>query len=220
MEKGKIRVSPKLMALLLAGGIALTPISGLAVTDNSRNPGTFVKNVELDETKINGEYIVKEGDNLSRISEKICSHFRKEISTKYWPALAFLNDYPRVIREGNSIYYPKTFEQLVALNNKLEEIGWTSKYKQANKVYGKKKVKLSMEEVGKILYDIYGDSLGCIDPDTMKLYLKVIGFEKKYELRDINKKLTNDEFADLTKYIPTVEEIDEYQNAHKQKVKK
>jgi len=42
-----------------------------------------------------------EDDNLSKISEKICGHYKKEVTTKYWPALAFLNGYPRVINPGD-----------------------------------------------------------------------------------------------------------------------
>lgn len=220
MEKGKIRISPKLMALLLGGAIALTPITGLAVTDNSYNEGTFVKWIEQSDEYDYGIYIVKEKDNLSRISEKICSHFKEEITTKYWPALAYLNNYPRIILPGDIIRFPKNFDDLVELNEKLEKKGWTSKYKQTNKVYGKKRIKISMEVVGELLYDIYGEELGCIDPDLMNTYLKVTGLDKKYELRDFKKKTDNNKYQDLTEYIPSVDEIKEYQEAHKVKIKK
>ena len=94
MKDENIKLSRKLIALVVAGGISLTPLPGSALTDNSYDPGTFVKQVEQDETSEYGFYIVKEGDNLSRISEKVFSHLRIEITPKYWPALAYLNHYP------------------------------------------------------------------------------------------------------------------------------
>ena len=219
MKEKNLRVSPKLIALLVAGGIALAPIPGTCLTNNSYDPGTFVREVEMDETQEYGMYIVKEGDNLSRISEKICSHFRKEITPKYWPALAFLNNYPRIIKPGDKIIFPKTFERLVEMNDKLQELGWTSKYKQTYKVYGtKKKVPLSMEMVGVILSDIYGDEV-CVDEDFIRLYLKVQGLDQKYYLNKAPSINPDDYFA-LTDWIPTIEEINEYQETHKTKTKK
>ena len=82
------------MALLVAGGISMAPIPGTAKTDNSYDPGTFVKKY-AEVTEQYGRYIVKTGDNLSRISEKVCSHLRMAISTEFWPAIAFLNGSPQ-----------------------------------------------------------------------------------------------------------------------------
>ena len=135
-----IRISRRMMALLVAGGISMAPIPGTAVTNNSYDPGTFVK--MADENEVYGQYVVKKGDNASRISEKVCSHLRVEITPKYWPAIAFLNGYPRVIDEGDIIIFPKTIEELETLNNELRECGWTARYIQKNKIYKKKPKKV------------------------------------------------------------------------------
>ena len=221
MKLKNIKLSKKFLSLLVAGGISLAPTTGLAKTDNSYNPGTFVRRVEQDETMKYGEYIVKEGDNLSKISEKICSHLRIEISTKYWPVLAFLNNYPRVIEPGDIIIFPKSFTQLEELNNKLQESGWTSKYKQTYKVYGvkKDKKKISMESLFEILDDIYGDTV-CVDEDFIRLYLKVLGLDDKYILTKSNVKDDDDIYYDFTKWMPTIDEINDYQEKTKKKTKK
>lgn len=221
MKLKNIKLSKKFLSLLVAGGISLAPTTGLAKTDNSYNPGTFVRRVEQDERVEYGEYIVKEGDNLSKISEKICSHLRIEISTKYWPVLAFLNNYPRVIEPGDIIIFPKNFAQLEELNNKLQESGWTSKYKQTYKVYGvkKDKKKISMESLFEILDDIYGDTV-CVDEDFIRLYLKVLGLDDKYILTKSNVKDDDDIYYDFTKWMPTIDEINDYQEKIKKKTKK
>ena len=217
MKKDSLRITPKLIALLVAGGITLAPVEGSCLTDNSYDPGTFVKCVDLDESKHYGEYVVKKGDNLSRISEKVCSHLRIEITPKYWPVLAFLNGYPRVIEPGDIILYPKSAEYLDLLNEKLKENGWTSKYKQTYKVYGEKvpKKRLSMESVGILLSSIYGDKV-CVDEDFIRLYLKVQGLDEKYYLSS-SFELSNETLFELTDWIPTLEEINEYQQKTKTK---
>ena len=220
MKDENIKLSRKLISLLVAGGISMAPIHGSAITDNSRDPGTFVKYVEMDETTEYGEYIVKEGDNLSRISEKVCSHLRIEITPKYWPALAFLNGYPRVINPKDVVIFPKNANDLIELNEKLQEIGWTSRYKATYKVYGIKKPKkpLSMLSVGGLLSEIYGPSV-CVDPDFIHLYLEIQGLDDKYYLttRDC---LDNETLFRLTEWIPTLDELKEYNNKTKVKVKK
>lgn len=214
MEKGKLKVSPKLIALLLAGGIALAPVTGMAVTNNSYRPGTFIKEVEENKDIDYGEYIVIEGDNWSHISEKVCSRLRIKITSKYWPTLYKYNKCPKIIKEGDRIKYPKTAEELLALYSDDLEKGNISKVKQATKPYPKLE-KLSYNAVGQLLYEIYGDKLECIDPDLIDLYLKVTKLDQKYEMRDIDKELVGDQGSDFTKYIPTVEELKEYQETHK-----
>ena len=219
MKEENIKISRRLMALLVAGGISMAPIPGSALTDNSRDPGTFVRSVEQDETTEYGEYIVKEGDNLSRISEKVCSHLRIEITPKYWPALAFLNGYPRVINPGDVIIFPKSGDKLIELNERLQEIGWTSRYKQKYKVYGVKKSRkpLSMLSVSALLSDIYGSSV-CVDPDFVNLYLEIQGLDESYYLTDRDG-LDNDTVFKLTDWIPTLDELKQYRDEHKPKTK-
>ena len=219
MKISNIKLSKKILSLIVAGGISLAPVGGLAKTDNSYNPGTFVKKIEQDDTKEYGEYIVKEGDNLSKISEKVCSHLKIEITTKYWPALAYLNHYPRVIEPGDIIIFPKNSIKLEELNDELQKSGWTSKYKQTYKVYGIKqpKKKISMEYVAQILDETYGEDV-CVDEDFVRLYLRVLGLDDKYILTK-NKEIDNDTYFDLTEWMPSVDEIIDYQEKTKTKKK-
>ena len=218
MNIKNIKLSKRLLSLLVAGGISLTPVPGLSLTDNSYNPGTFVKKVMQDETKEYGEYIVKEGDNLSRISEKVCSRLNIESTTKYWPSLAYLNHYPRVIEPGDIIIFPKDATILEELNDKLQESGWTSKYKQTYKVYGVKqtKKKISYEYITKVLESSYGEDV-CVDEDFVRLFLKVTGLDSKYFVT--NTTTVTDSNYELTEWIPSIEEITEYQEK-KTKTKK
>ena len=213
MGKINLRLNKKAMALLVAGGIALTPID-MALANPKYVEGTFVKEVEQDETQEYGQYVVMENDNLSKISEKICGHYRQEVTTKYWPALAFLNGYPRVINPGDIIIYPKSFERLVELNNNLRKKGWTAKYISNNNIYGKptKKKRLSYNLVGYVLDDIYGDEV-CVDKDFINLYLEIQGLTDKYYLTN-GQTLNTEIIFDLTQWIPTLEQLDEYRESH------
>ena len=218
MNKINLRLNKKTLALLVAGGIALTPID-MALANPKYVEGTFVKEIEQDENEEYGQYVVMKNDNLSKISEKICGHYRKEVSTKYWPALAFLNGYPRVINPGDIIIYPKSFDRLVAMNEKLRKIGWTAKYIYNNQIYGVKKQKkrLSSDLVGVILEDIYGDDV-CIDEDFIRTYLEINGLTDNYYLTT-NGTFNSEILADLTENIPTVEQIDKYKE-NKSKTKR
>lgn len=216
MEKGKIRISPKLIAVLLAGGIALTPISGLAVTDNSYAPGTFVKSVEQEEEAKFGIYIVKEGDTASRISEKICSHLRIKITTKYWPVVKYYN--PGVLNENDQIIFPLDVDELEETLAQLKK-GWLAKYIKANNVYPKVvKKRISYDVVEALISDIYQDQGVCVDPDFVDLYLKATGLDKKYILTGTYD-LDNDDAAAFQGWIPTLEQLEEYREAHKPKTK-
>ena len=220
MNNSKLKVSKKLIALLATGGIAFAPVEAV-LGETKYIEGKFVKEIEKDETEEYGQYVVMEGDNLSKISEKICGHYHQEVSTKYWPALAFLNGYPRIIKPGDIIIYPKSFDRLVEMNNKLRKLGWTAKYIYNNKIYGgekKKKVKLSTELVGVLLSDIYGDSV-CVDPDFIRLYLQIQGIDDKYYL-STTQSLDQEAFYDLTNWIPTIEEIETFREENANKTKK
>ena len=209
MKIENLNLTNKLVSLLAVATIALTPIAGNA--NGKYKQGTFIS-----ETVENGEntynlYVVKEGDNLSRISEKVCSHFRQEISTEFWPTIAFLNNYPRVIRPGDLIMYPNSYEQMVEMNAKLRELGWTSRYIIKNKIYKKtKKSALPRETVAALLHDIYGDTV-CVDEDFIRLYLKAQGLEDKYYLTNAQS-MTNEVLFELTDWIPTLDELKEVQN--------
>ena len=217
MNKINLRLNKKMLALIAAGGIALTPLEGVLATTQYKE-GTFVKEVEQNDEEEYGQYVVMEDDNLSKISEKICGHYHQEVSTKYWPALAFLNGYPRVINPGDIIIYPKSFDRLVEMNNTLRKNGWLGRYLANNNVYGKKKQRLSGKLVGIILEDIYGDEV-CVDPDFINLYLEMQGLDDKYYLTN-GKTFNKDIVFDLTEWIPTVEELNEYQQNNPKTKKK
>ena len=214
MKIENLNLTNKLVSLLAVATIALTPIAGNGASKYKE--GTFIT-----ETVENGEetynlYVVKEGDNLSRISEKVCSHFREEISTEFWPTIAFLNNYPRVIRPGDLIMYPNSYDKMVEMNAKLRELGWTSRYIIKNKIYKKtKKSALPRETVASLLHDIYGDAV-CVDEDFIRLYLKAQGLEDKYYLTNAQS-ITNEVLFELTDWIPTLDELEEVQNNKKSK---
>ena len=215
--KGKIRITPKLIALLVAGGIALTPISGVAKTDNSYDPGTFVKHVEQVEGAKYGIYIVKENDTASRISEKICSHERIEITTKYWPVIKYLN--PGVLNEGDQIIFPLDPNELDEILRELKK-GWLADYINKHNVYPKVvKKKVSYHDVANLIADLYEGEDVCIDPDFVDLYLKATGLDKKYKLSNSNG-LDNDDYAAFETWIPTLDELYEYRENNKPKTKK
>lgn len=214
MKIENLKVTNKFLAIVAAGTIALAPVSMASATKYKQ--GTFITQTVEDGENTYNQYVVKEGDNLSRISEKICSHFREEISTEYWPAIAFLNNYPKVIRPGDLIIYPNSFAKLVDMNNKLREVGWTSRYIIKNKIYKQtKKSALPRESIADLLCDIYGDTT-CVDEDFILLYLRAQGLEDKYYLTDA-KELSNETIFELTDWIPTLDELNEYQNTKKRK---
>ncbi len=217
MEKRRFNITPRGKALLLAGLIALSPINALAITDNSYKPGTFVKEIEQKEDSDYGIYIVIKGDNWCHISEKVCSHLRIDITSKYWPSLYKYNDCPMVIEEGDRIKYPKTKKDLLKLYEEDKENGNISKVKQQTHPYPELEI-ISYDGLGKLIYEHYGDSLGCIDPDLIRKYLKVTGNDIKYELRDIDKELVDEARSDFLEYWPTIEDFKKYDS--KTKVKK
>ncbi len=216
MEKDNIKISRRMMALLVAGGISMAPIPGTALTNNSYDPGTFVK--MADENEVYGQYVVKEGDNASRISEKVCSHLRVEITTKYWPAIAFLNGYPRVMEPGDIIIFPKTIEALENLNNELRSCGWTDRYIQKNKIYKNKPKKLvSKYSITSLLHEIYGPGV-CIDEGFIHDYLAIHHLDDHYIITESDG-LRDDTLYELTEWIPSLEELHEFHKENKPKTK-
>ena len=212
MDKNEI--NKKILSFIVAGGIAVTPISVGA--EEAHRPGVFYQlNDEKSDNSFN-YYVVKKGDNLSKICRKICRYFNRESSTDCWPALAFLNNYPRIINERDIIKFPKDYDSLVALNDNLLEIGWTRRYIYENDVYGKRKRhRVSIESVGDLLHDIYGDDV-CIDEDFIRLYMEATNLSEIYELTG-NTNINDDLLSDFTIYIPSISELEEYRVNNKQK---
>ena len=201
MKNKNLVISRKMISLLVAGGIVLTPMT--MVLANS-----YKENIQINqqEEKNYYEYCVVKGDNLSQISRKLCFFFGEDVSTKYWPALAFLNDFPKVLQPGDIIKFPKSFEGLVLLNETLRKENWTAKYIQNNNIYGKKKNLVSRSIMAALLEDIYGDS-ACVDDDFILKYLDVHGLLDEYELTEEDS-YKPDIFFQLTEWIPTLDELE------------
>lgn len=181
---------------------SFTPSKKVVVTQEPKE-GAFLADDMYEESQYH-RYVAKEGDNLSRVSEKVCKYFGEEISTKYWPTLAFLNGYPRVMNPGDIIIFPGTFEDMEEMNAELRRVGWTARYIQANDVYGTRKEATGGITLGELLIDIYGKK-ACVDPDFVARYLRTIGVRGDYSF-DYVIKDTNTYFK-FTEWIPTLEEL-------------
>lgn len=202
----KLRIKSGVLALAVAGGITLTnpPKVYAEEVKPHYTQGTFLEDqMEYEESQY-GRYVVKKGDNISSISQKICRRFGEDTTTKYWPVLAFLNGFPRVIQPGDIIIFPATFEDMDQLLQDLKETGWTSRYIQQNDVYGKKKKAQKRTTVGELIAEIYGEE-ACTDPDFVRRYLQAQGLSGKYTM-DSEIEGTNMLF-ELTEWIPTLEEL-------------
>ena len=207
-KETKMKMLTGALAITMAvSALGMAPVNAYAETGTRFTQGTFIEeSMEYEESQY-GRYVVKQGDNASRISEKICRHFGAEITTKYWPVIAFLNGFPRVIQPGDIIIFPNSIEDMDSLLNSLRETGWLARYIQKNDVYGKKK-KARRTTVGELLTEIYGDSV-CVDPDFVKLYQETIGMGNMLTY-DTPIEYSTDMLFYLTEWIPTLEQIDEF----------
>ena len=199
----KVRIMSGVLTLVVAAGISLSnPGKVHAENIPTYKQGTFIEEpMEYEESQYK-RYVVKKGDNISTISRKICNYYGEESTTKYWPVLAFLNNFPRVIQPGDILIFPGTFEDVDGLWNDLNETGWIKRYVKENNVYGKKKK--SNKTVGDLIAEIYGDK-ACADPDFVKAYLEAQGLGNKYSIdTPLN---GNDMLFELTEWIPTLEEL-------------
>ena len=202
MNKNNIRFTSAVLSLALATGIALTTPSE-CFAEKKNKQGKFIGAIENEEGQRYNQYVVKKGDNVSRITQKICKYYGKEISTEYWPAIAFLNGFPRVLQPNDIIIFPETYEELVILNANLKSVGWTDRYIQSNNIYARSKNETYSSIYG-LLHEIYGDDV-CIDEDFVRKYLKTVGLSGKYNLTSGN--FTNNQLFELTEWIPSLEEL-------------
>ncbi len=205
-KETKLRlISGALVVAMATSAFLLNPQKAYAASGTRYTEGKFVEEA-TNESQF-GQYVVKKGDNASLISQKICRHLDVEMTTKYWPVIAFLNNFPRVIQPGDIIVFPNSIEEMDRLLNSLRETGWLARYIQKNDVYGKKKKENHRTTVGELLADIYGDTV-CVDPDFVRQYLETIGLGNIYSI-DTPIDTTNDMFFYLTEWIPTLDEIAE-----------
>lgn len=217
MENIKQKVASTAAALVI-GVTTLFGATSNAIADTKANykHGTFldtqvVQDAETNATFEYGYYVVKEGDNLSRISEKITVHHGAEQTTKYWPVLAYLNGYPRVIQPGDLVIYPVDMEVMDSILAKLKK-GWLAKYIQKNNIYKEKNTVRRLIET--IYNEWYGDAV-CVDPDFIDLYLKAVGLYGQVDGKTAIK--DTDLLWHLTEWIPSLEQLDEVaqENNHK-----
>ncbi len=135
-----------------------------------------------------GEYTVVRGDNASIISKKICKHvYHIEPTTKYWPVIAFLNGYPRVIHAGDVIVYPKNLKDMekmltwIKSSNNGTKDSWLVKYLRSHRVYfdGERYLIENPQTAGEIFDEMFGKGASK-NIELFNYYLKVLGIEGKY----------------------------------------
>ena len=213
-KETKIRFISGAMAMMLANGIVFaTPVNAGA---EIYKRGTFIEETVEYGEKTYLRYVADKTDNLSQISRKICRYYGVEVTTKYWPVLAFLNDVKKaIVRPGDVFIFPLTIDEMDELYEALITSGWIKAYVKANNIYKpKKKVIVT---VGDLLAEIYGDKT-CVDPDFVQAYLKMQGLDGVYTIDSVIDHKTDMIFY-LTEWLPTVEDIEEFQQKNKTKTK-
>lgn len=205
IKETKLRlVSGALVVTMATTAFILNPQKAYAASNTRLTEGKFVE--ETTKESQFGQYVVKKGDNTSLISQKICRHLNVEMTTKYWPVIAFLNNFPKIIQPGDIIIFPNSIEEMDRLLNNLKDTGWLARYIQKNNVYGKKNKQVT-HTVGELLTEIYGEDV-CVDPDFVEIYLETLGLGNIY---NINSPIdTNDMLFSLTEWIPTLQELQEF----------
>jgi len=247
-KESRVKITSAALALLMA-------TSGIALKSNARAEGgtestmvtihnadtnetetvVYIKGVPIlpsdekiqeEENKGFSEYTVVKGDNASIISKKICRIFKIPVTTKYWPVIAYLNNYPRVINPGDVIVYPETVEELENMLSMLKESGWTKRYASGNHVYRKNNnvdsqyMFDSQVTAGQVFDEIYGEGASK-NKEFFDLYIefhKAYGDEVVNDVFSVineNTVLEEDEYFIFTEDIPTMEELYEFKNQKK-----
>ena len=177
--------------------------------------------------------IVEKGDNASKLSSRVVHYFIEhnevpadekamynedyDTRARFWPVIVYLNTEEGKkyhSREGEKFIFPKTYEELVALNIVLKKSGWLANYVQNNNVYPKKKVyKVPKEQTRKyvecIYREAYEDPCFVVTDELLEAYLKAHSYDGKFVF-DKNSKLNKNEKFILTEWIPTLEELNQY----------
>lgn len=210
MKINNLRIKSALLALMMTTSLALVKPADVKAEENN-----IIENVEtVDFIAENNEqeanqyslYTVQKGDNASVISKKISREcYGIPSTTKYWPVIAFLNNYPRAIKEGDYIFYPTEIEHADYVLDCLKKSGWINKYVKLNRIYQDRSKPVT---VSRIIDEIYGKGVSA-NQEFVDAYLKIVGFEGFDKDAIIT---NNDIYFMITEYIPTVEEI---QNVNK-----
>lgn len=201
-------ISGVVAATLFTGGnlVFSNNINAYADTIIKKKFGTFIEDFDSKEEGEYIKYVVQSGDNLSNISRRVCRFFEKTVTTKYWPVIAYLNDYPRTINPGDEVIFPSNFEDIDNMLKTLDESGWVSEYKRQQKKRRELKEKYREDNkdntVGAIIDDIYGPGASN-DKDFVNKYLSEVGLSR-YNVGTV---LTKDEIFRLTESIPSIEDL-------------
>lgn len=221
-SKKKINIKAGLLALLMSANLSLVEIPvSYAASLNEEVIVVEYKNTEGEIETINcKEYEVKKGDNLSNISRRMTEEYGIKPTTMYWPVLAYLNNYPRMIHPGNVLVYPETLDEAQKLYDELKEKKWIAKYIINNNVYGKRRQEIkgafmTNYTISKIIDEVYGEGASK-NGDLVSAYLNAVNMET-YDDR-LDKKLNNEEVFRLTEWLPTEKELTEY--GYKRRIKK
>ena len=188
--------------------------------------------------------VVEKGDNASKLSSRVVHYFieKKEVPkddkemynedydtrARFWPVIVYLNsedgkEYHSKV--GEKYIFPKTYEELVALNTELKRCGWFANYVQNHETYKVKKVyKIPKEKTRRFVEEmyrkIYNDPCIIVDDTMLDAYLNAHRFEGKF-VYDKNSRLDKKEEIVLTEWIPRINELDSYMvNKPKRKIKK
>lgn len=177
--------------------------------------------------------VVEKGDNASKLSSRVVHYFieNKEVPkedkevynedydtrSRFWPVIVYLNTEEGKkyhSRVGEKFIFPKTYEELVALNAELKRSGWFANYVQENETYKVKKVHRIPKEktrryVEEMYREIYNDPCFVVNDAMLDAYLKAHSYEGKF-VYDKHSKLDKKEEWILTEWIPTFEELDKY----------
>lgn len=202
----------KLTSLILAGTIAMGAhaLSANKVYAEGINSDTRIMQEAKGEKNLS-TYTVKKGDNASKISRWICNEYGIKQTNKYWPVIAFLNNYPRIIQPGDEIVYPTDLEKTEKLLAILKRTNWFSKYVQKNNIYGKKGNNSGIT-VAELLDSVFEECYGVStegNEDLYNQYLFSIGVneDNHSELCDLNHVISGEDLFNLTESIPTLEEV-------------
>ncbi len=197
---------------LLSAGVML--VSGYVLGNINECKAEGIKTNAKIEESLNSEdteieyveYEVQKGDNASKLSREMCKHYGIEPTNKYWPVIAYLNGYPRMIKPGDTIKYPELYTVTEKLYGALRTSGWLARYIQHNNIYGKNDLN-PRYTVADVLEEIYGKKKSQ-NYTLVEAYLDAIGMNKDFDsdtdVRDPNK------LFKLTDWIPTEEELLEY----------
>jgi hypothetical protein len=235
----KNRVLSGITALAIAAGgyMVATPTNAYAA---GHKYGTYYSE------EMNYEYNtykVEEDDlTASNLSSKVLRYFinKKEVpaedleifrenpdaSCRFWPAIVYTYIQTKGkayhTTPGETIYFPKTYEELKSLNAELKRNGWYSSYCQKHNIYPKKKTvyidrETARQKVSEILNVCYPESEYCVDDDMLDVYLRTIGGRNIKYVYKKDAKLNKYQDWEFYEWIPSEEDLEQTRTKTKRK---